>query len=166
MSRSSNRLRTMAAASGSGVVHAPQTDGSRAQDQRDAAWAGARLILDSGAMGHATGNISLLEDYHPYSSPTVARQADGSGLRVLGIGRIRWGSFSIPNVSHVEGVQDVLISMPQLDGDHHLISCFGNGGCVILQADGTSVVGRAELVQRVGYVLSSLYVPQPAHRIQ
>ncbi|KAF8652331.1 hypothetical protein HU200_062835 [Digitaria exilis] len=129
-----------------------------AGDPRDAAWSGARLIVDSGATNHAVGNICLLEDYQPYSTPLVSTLADGSNLRTFGIGRIQWGHFSIPNVSLVEGVQDGLISTPQLDAHHGLISCFGNGVCRIMEADGTEV-GGAILEEDGSYVLRFLEVP-------
>jgi len=128
---------------------------------RDAAWAGVRLIVDSGTTRHAVGNILLLEGFQPYSPPLVAQQADGSYLRVLGIGRIQRDNFSIPNVSLVEGLRDGLISTPQLDTDHDLISCFGNGICRIMETDGTEV-GGAILESDGCYVLRFLNVPGPA----
>ena len=120
---------------------------------RDAAWAGVRLIVDSGTTRHAVGNILLLEGFQPYSPPLVAQQADGSYLRVLGIGRIQR--------SLVEGLRDGLISTPQLDTDHDLISCFGNGICRIMETDGTEV-GGAILESDGCYVLRFLNVPGPA----
>lgn len=131
-----------------------------AHDLRDAAWSGARLVVDSGATRHAVGNIWLLEGFQPYSPPLVATLADGSYLRILGTGRIQRGNFSIPNVSLVEGVHDGLISTPQLDTDHGLISCFGNGICRIMETDGTEV-GGAILEGDGSYVLRFLNVAGP-----
>ncbi|CAN6373532.1 unnamed protein product [Urochloa humidicola] len=141
----------------------PQTAGAIREDQRvrDAAWSVTRLIVDSGATSHAVGNVCLLEDFQAYRSPLVATLADGSSRRILGVGRIQRGSFSIPNVSLVEGLQDGLISTPQLDRHHRLISCFGNGVCRIMEADGT-VVGGAFLEEGNTYVLSFLAVPAQA----
>ncbi|TKW02428.1 hypothetical protein SEVIR_8G243600v4 [Setaria viridis] len=135
--------------------------GSSAQDPRDTAWSRARLIVDSGATGHAVGNILLLEGFQPYHPPKEGRVADGSRVRILGIGRIQRGNFSIPNVFLVEGVQDVLISTPQLDADHGLITCMGNGICKIMEADGTEVGGAIREVDR-SYVLRYLEVPGTA----
>ena len=119
------------------------------------------MIVDSGATSHAVGNIRLLEGFQPYSTPRVAKLADGSYLRILGTGRIERGNFSIPNVSLIEGLRDGLISTPQLDSDHGLISHFGNGVCRIMDTDGTEV-GSAILARDGSYVLRFLNVPGPA----
>jgi len=119
------------------------------------------LIVDSGATSHAVGNIRLLEGFQPYSTPRVAKLADGSYLRILGTGRIQRGNFSIPNVSPIKGLRDGLISTPQLDTDHDLISCFGNRICRIMETDGTEV-GGAILESDGCYVLRFLNVPGPA----
>jgi hypothetical protein len=100
------------------------------------------LIVDSGATGHAVRDILLLQGFQPYRPPLVATLADGS----------------IPNVYLVEGVRDGLISTPQLDTHHGLVSCFGNGVCRIMEADGTEV-GGAILEQDGSYVLRYLEVP-------
>jgi hypothetical protein len=144
-----------------GFVLATLRSQSPEADLRDAARSGARLIADSGATRHAVGDISLLEGFQPYSPPLVATQADGSYLRILGTGRIQRGNFSIPNVSLVEGLRDGLISTPQLDTDHGLISCFGNGICRIMETDGTEV-GGAILEGDGSYVLRFLNVAAPA----
>ncbi|XP_004979976.2 uncharacterized protein LOC101761327 [Setaria italica] len=143
--------------------HLPETagGGSSAHDPRDTAWSRTRLIADSGAAMHAVGNSLLLEGFRPYSPPLVATLADGSHLRILGIGRIQRGNFSIPNVCLVEGVKDGLISTPQLDTRHGLVSCFGNGVCRIMEADGTEV-GGAVLEEGGSYVLRFLEVPGTA----
>lgn len=117
-----------------------------------------RLIVDSGATGHAVGDILLLQGFQPYRPPLVATLADGSSLRILGIGHIQRDNLSIPNVYLVEGVRDGLISTPQLDTHHGLVSCFGNGVCRIMEADGTEV-GGAILEQDGSYVLRYLEVP-------
>ena len=114
--------------------------------------------MDSGATSHAVGNIRLLEGFQPYSTPRVAKLADGSYLRILGTGRMERGNFSIPNVSLIEGLRDGLISTPQLDSDHGLISHFGNGVCRIMDTDGTEV-GSAILARDGSYVLRFLNVP-------
>ncbi|CAL4982666.1 unnamed protein product [Urochloa decumbens] len=134
---------------------------SHSQALRDAAWSGVRFIVDSGATRHAVGNMWLLESYKPFIPPFVAKLADGSSLRILGIGHIKRGNFSIPNVSHVEGLLDGLISTAQLDRHHHLISCLGNGVCRIMEADGTEV-GGAILEDDDTYVLRFLEVPGSA----
>ena len=131
---------------------------SHHHDLRDATRSRARWIADSGAARHAVGNIGLLEGFQPYSPPLVGTQADGSYLPILGTGRIQWGNFSVPNVSLVEGVHDVLISIPQLDKDHGLISCMGKGICRIMETDGTEV-GGAILERDGSYVLRFLNVP-------
>ena len=119
------------------------------------------MIVDSGANRHVVGDIWLLEGFRPYRHPLVAKLADGSHLRILGTGHIERGNFSIPNVSLIEGLRDGLISTPQLDTDHDLISCFGNGICRIMETDGTEV-GGAVLESDGCYVLRFLNVPGPA----
>lgn len=91
----------------------------------------------------------------------MATLADGSNLRIFGVGHIHRGNFIIPNVSVVEGLQGGLISTPQLDTHHGLISCFGNGVCRIMEANGTEV-GGAILEEDGSFVLRFLEVPGPA----
>ncbi|CAO1940388.1 unnamed protein product [Urochloa humidicola] len=117
--------------------------------------------MDSGATRHAVSNILLLEGFKPFIPSCVATLADGSIRRIFGIGNIQWGNFNIPNVCLVEGLQDGLISTPQLDRHHRLISTFGSGVCRIMEADGTEV-GGAILEEDDTYVLRFLEVPVPA----
>ncbi|CAN6226678.1 unnamed protein product [Urochloa humidicola] len=103
-----------------------------------------RLLLDSGASNHMVGDPGLLQDIEYFHSPRWATQADGSPLRVLGVGTIQTEQFFIPKVQLVDGLLKNLISVGQLDEDHGTCSCFHSKVCSIMLPDGT-IVGEGEL---------------------
>lgn len=104
-----------------------------------------RLVLDSGASMHVVGDPSILQDFRPsYGAPRCLSLADNSQRRILGVGDIvELGRFRIPNVRLVEGLQKNLISVGQLDKEHHLCVQFYDQGCTIMKPDGITYVGGA-----------------------
>ncbi|OEL27124.1 hypothetical protein BAE44_0011857 [Dichanthelium oligosanthes] len=121
--------------------------------------AGSRIIADTGATMHAVGDRTLLQGLQLYAIPKVVTLPNGTAQSVLGIGHLKSETFSVPNVSLVEGFQKSLISISQLDRFHGMHSCFGKGKAEIMLHDGT-VVGGAFLDESDGmYVLRFLKVP-------
>ncbi|CAL4985972.1 unnamed protein product [Urochloa decumbens] len=104
---------------------------SRAEDVEDDFY--LPFVLDSGASMHIVGDSRMLQSYRslpePYTTITMAN--DRYHLKIVGKGTIKWGSFIIPNVPHVEGLDSILISIGQLDRDHKLSSfCSENWLCL------------------------------------
>uniref|UniRef100_A0A0A9E127 C3H1-type domain-containing protein n=1 Tax=Arundo donax TaxID=35708 RepID=A0A0A9E127_ARUDO len=123
---------------------------------------GRRLLADTGASMHAVGDYRFLRGVELFTSPMCATLPDGTELRIVGIGRIEWEHFSVPNVYLVDGFQKSLISISQLDRDHGMRAYFGNGNCEIMQADGITRAGGGMLEDDGMYVLHFLNVPKPA----
>ncbi|CAN6373540.1 unnamed protein product [Urochloa humidicola] len=118
--------------------------------------------LSSSASVHVVGKARMLQTYSRYSKPWPIKMADGRCRKVIGHGTIKWGSFIIPNVRHVQGLDGILISVNQLDRDHNLDIFFSSGICLVTQRDDGTAVGRGTQTSTGLYVLSSLHVPEGA----
>lgn len=122
-----------------------------------------RLVLDSGASMHAVGDKRILQGYRHLPNPWLVAQPNGSFLLAVGVGTIAQGNrFVIPNVYHVEGLKNNLISVSQLAAQHGI--CFVNKRCEITLSDGTPVGGAFMEDEGNMYVLSYLQVTETEGR--
>ncbi|CAO1940390.1 unnamed protein product [Urochloa humidicola] len=119
--------------------------------------------LSSSASVHAVGKARMLQSYSRYSKPWPIKMADGRFRKVVGHGNIKWGSFIIPNVRHVQGLHGILISVNQLDRDHDLWTTMGSGICLVTQRSDGTIVGRGTQTSTGVYALNSLHVPETAN---
>ena len=106
------------------------------------------LVLDSGCLGHMTGNKSLLSEFVRKSGPDVS-YGDGNIGYTLGYGNLVIGNVTIENVALVEGLKHNLLSISQItDRGYHVI--FYDTHCEVIHK-------KTKKVVLIGYRHGNMY---------
>ena len=102
-------------------------------------------IIDTSALDHMTGNLSLLHDYKAYSKNYMVKIADGSLSKVTSTGTVYISPcLKLHSVLLVPSLRCNLLSISKLTKDLNCVAKFSTGYCKFQDLELGKTIGNAK----------------------